>query len=238
MPGDGAAFCIQRLNHSNAAEPPPSALVGFNYLGQFAAADADGIFTHAPQSTGESQCLDGTRAHSLDINALASGDQLSVTISYSDQQFNAQTVERLAALIESSLTELINLCSDPSTCGYTPSDFPLAELDQTQLDSFAAHHGRGIEALYPLSPMQAGMAFHTLLDESGDAAYFEQLTCRVDGNFDTERFKQAWQTALARHSVLRSGLWTAAQPPLQFVPRHVALPWPVSYTHLTLPTKA
>ncbi|EGH18895.1 peptide synthase, partial [Pseudomonas savastanoi pv. glycinea str. race 4] len=44
----------------------------------------------------------------------------------------------------------------------TPSDFPLADLDQAQLDALpvAATH---IEDVYPLTPMQEGMLLHTLL---------------------------------------------------------------------------
>jgi hypothetical protein len=42
-------------------------------------------------------------------------------------------VERLADLYRSALLELIEHCRS-SARGFTPSDFPLAEIDQGELD--------------------------------------------------------------------------------------------------------
>ena len=44
--------------------------------------------------------------------------------------------------------------------GCTPSDFPLARLDQARLDRVVGGR-RDVEDVYPLSPMQEGMLFHT-----------------------------------------------------------------------------
>ena len=46
--------------------------------------------------------------------------------------------------------------------GRTPSDFPLARLDQAATDRLAGD-GPGIDDIYPLTPMQAGMTFHSLV---------------------------------------------------------------------------
>src|SRR2546423_35787 len=46
---------------------------------------------------------------------------------------------------------------------------------------------RLIENIYPLSPVQAGMLFHTLFaPHSG--VYFQQRSCRLDGGLDVEAF--------------------------------------------------
>ena len=50
----------------------------------------------------------------------------------------------------------------PEAGGYTPSDFPLAGLDQAALDRAASADDRGVEDLYPLTPLQQGMLFHSL----------------------------------------------------------------------------
>ena len=77
--------------------------------------------------------------------------------------------------------------------GVTPSDFPLARMTQAQLDGLPVPPAQ-IEDLYPLSPMQQGMLFHTLYEpESG--AYINQL--RVDSQgLDAERLGRAWQAVL------------------------------------------
>ena len=224
VPGDGLAYGIARYL-SDRADDLPEAEIAFNYLGQVEAGRGGGLFDPAPEGTGETQCLDGTRPHVLDVNALVTGGRLHVSVSYSDRQYRAETVERLAAGFEDALCRLIELCRDPRRCGYTPSDFPLAKLDQERLDRLARHEGRGGAALYPLSPMQQGMAYHSLLEGRQDAAYFEQMTWRIGAPFDPKAFRQAWQHLVDRHAVLRSALWLDNDPPLQFVRRNLDLPW-------------
>src|SRR5947209_9235664 len=84
---------------------------------------------------------------------------------------------------------------------------------------------RLIENIYPLSPVQAGMLFHTLFaPHSG--VYFQQRSCRLDGGLDVEAFEAAWQRVADRHAVLRTAFnWEQRSEPFQIVHRQVALPW-------------
>jgi len=79
--------------------------------------------------------------------------------------------------------------------------------------------------IYELSPMQKGMLFHTLYaPKSG--VYFEQLSCTIQGDFDSLAFKQAWQQVVERHSVLRTSFhWEELEKTLQVVHQQVDLPW-------------
>ena len=90
---------------------------------------------------------------------------------------------------------------------------------------------RNIEAIYPLSPMQQGMLFHTLhAPESGPGSgvYFEQFTCTLHGDLDEEAFRRAWQRVVERHTVLRTAFaWKSLDKMLQVVQRHVDLPFHV-----------
>ncbi len=62
---------------------------------------------------------------------------------------------------------------------------------------------KNIEDLYPLSPMQQGMLFHSLYDpDSG--TYIEQMVCELCGDLDVPAFERAWQRASDRHAVLRT----------------------------------
>ena len=82
--------------------------------------------------------------------------------------------------------------------------------------------GRNIEAVYPLSPMQQGMLFHSLYaPESG--TYFEQTTCSLTGDLDVSAFVAAWQRIVDRHPVLRTAfVWKNLDRMLQVVHRQVA----------------
>ncbi|WP_405690203.1 non-ribosomal peptide synthetase [Streptomyces sp. NBC_00057] len=60
-----------------------------------------------------------------------------------------------------------------------------------------------IEDIYPLSPAQEGMLFHTTtLPEQG--LYVETTTFRVLGDLDLQVLTSAWRTAVARHPALRT----------------------------------
>ncbi|MBA3755716.1 MAG: AMP-binding protein, partial [Nitrosomonas sp.] len=74
-----------------------------------------------------------------------------------------------------------------------------------------------IEDIYPLSPTQEGMLFHTL-EAPGTGLYVNQMSVAVEG-LDAERLAHAWQEMIVRHAVLRTGfLWRAGLArPLQFV---------------------
>jgi amino acid adenylation domain-containing protein len=83
---------------------------------------------------------------------------------------------------------------------------------------------RNIESIYPLTPMQQGMLFHSLYaPESG--VYVEQLRCRVGGDIDVPAFQRAWQFASERHPVLRTAfVWKKSEQMLQVVHRQVTIP--------------
>jgi len=86
-----------------------------------------------------------------------------------------------------------------------------------------------VKNIYPLSPMQEGMLFHALHD-AGDA-YFEQLSYRIRGNIDPDKFRAAWEELVRRHDVLRTIFLHRDVPrPLQIVLKQ----WRVDFFHVDL----
>ena len=74
-----------------------------------------------------------------------------------------------------------------------------------------------IENIFPLTPLQKGLLFHSLYDPES-AVYFEQLHCRLEGNVSIDAVNQAWQTLVNRHSILRTAIITKGQTePVQVV---------------------
>lgn len=84
---------------------------------------------------------------------------------------------------------------------------------------------KNIEFIYPLSPMQQGMLFHTLYEpESG--VYIEQFCLTLSGNLDITVLQQACVRVVKRHPVLRTlVVWEKQEKPLQVVCKQVELPW-------------
>lgn len=83
---------------------------------------------------------------------------------------------------------------------------------------------KNIESIYPLSPMQQGMLFHTLYEpESG--VYIEQFCLTLSGNLDITVLQQACVRVVKRHPVLRTlVVWEKQEKPLQVVCKQVELP--------------
>src|SRR5436190_754551 len=82
-----------------------------------------------------------------------------------------------------------------------------------------------IAAIYPMSPLQEGMLFHSLYSpESGQ--YFVQFSYELNGPLQVEYLEQAWQETVARHPTLRTAfVWENRDKPLQVVLKKVNLPF-------------
>jgi Condensation domain len=102
-------------------------------------------------------------------------------------------------------------------------DIPLAWVDQAVLDRLAGD-GRTVEDVYPLTPLQAGMVFHSLVDpDSG--AYVDQARLWLSGVSDPGALGVAWQRVVDRTPLLRSAVvWDGVAEPVQVVHREVVLP--------------
>ncbi len=203
----------------------PEAEIGFNYLGQFdQSINEESLFGVAPESTGQTLSPQSKRQHLIDVNASVISGQLHLHWTYSEQIHRRKTIENVAHAYVQALRELITHCQRPEVGGYTPSDFPLASLTQEQIDTLLGHD-RQIEAVYPLSPLQQGLLFHTLYaPESGD--YVIQVGCTFKGKMDVAAFAQAWQRIMNLHAILRTGFaWEHLDQPQQVVRRQVAVPF-------------
>jgi len=77
--------------------------------------------------------------------------------------------------------------------------------------------GEPWEDVYPLSPVQQGMLFHTLLAPE-EGFYQDQVRMDLAGEVDLGAFRRAWSEVLGRHPVLRTSFhWEGEAEPLQVV---------------------
>ncbi|HLL46198.1 MAG TPA: condensation domain-containing protein, partial [Longimicrobiaceae bacterium] len=231
VPGRGIGYGLLRyLSGSGAGAElgrAAEAEVGFNYLGQMdQAVSADAFFAFAPESPGASRDPRGPRAHRLEVTGSVREGRLELRIEYAAGTYRRETLERLAAWYLEELRGLVAHCSSAEAGGYTPSDFPLAGLDQAAVDRLLGN-GRGIEDVYPLSPLQEGMLFHSLY-APGSGVYVGQFGFVLDGPLDAPALERAWHAAMARHEALRAGFaWDGLPRPLQVVRRGAELPFRV-----------
>ncbi|MCO8170249.1 non-ribosomal peptide synthase/polyketide synthase [Pseudomonas sp. 21LCFQ02] len=197
----------------------PQARITFNYLGQFDQGFADDALLRPLDEAGGAQHVaDAALPNWLSVDGQVYGGELTLRWTFSEQLFDTATIERLAADYQTELRALIAHCLAPEAGGVTPSDFPLARLNQAQLDALPLPF-KAIDDVFPLTPMQEGMLLHTLL-ESGTGIYFMQDRYSIDSELDVERFDRAWRAVVARHEALRASfVWSTGEQMLQIIHR-------------------
>ena len=196
----------------------------FNYLGQFQTIE-NSSFIEGTDSDSMllSENEKAERNYELDINAIVTGGKLQINVSYSKDKYEDELIETFLNSIKKSLSEIIEHCINPDAGGYTPSDFPLANILQEELDKLLKDKPT-LEDIYPLSPMQQGMLFHTLMD-SDSGVYFEHMRFKVE-DLKTEEFKKAWELLIKNEPVFRTSFrWEGLKEPLQFVEKEAEFPF-------------
>jgi amino acid adenylation domain-containing protein/non-ribosomal peptide synthase protein (TIGR01720 family) len=143
IPGRGIGFGALRYLRADelgrSMRELPRAEIRFNYLGQFdQLLSESGMFAAAAESSGASRGPAGRRSCLLEVNGMVAEGCLRLDWTYSEAVHRRETVEALAGSFLRSLEALIEHCQSPEAGGFTPSDFPLAELDQDSLQRVAA----------------------------------------------------------------------------------------------------
>ncbi|MEU1038519.1 non-ribosomal peptide synthase/polyketide synthase [Streptomyces sp. NPDC005907] len=205
-----------------AEAPAPG--VSFNYLGRFDWSAADGVLVRSvPDGLDGAEAPGQERPHVLDVVARVEGGRLEVTWYYSAGLHRRETVADLAEGMLAALGNLVTHCSRPGAGGRTPSDFPLARVDQAAVDRVVGD-GQAVADLYPLTPMQAGMLFHSLMDTDA-ATYLNQVQLVLSGVRDAHALAEAWQRTADANPMLRTRLvWQETAEPLQVVQHRAEVP--------------
>lgn len=110
--------------------------ISFNYLGQFQAPAQGALLQRLGQEeSGPLYSPQGMRPHLLDIVGAVIDGQLQMEWIYNKTIHTESTIGELAHAFKRALSALIAHCQSPQAGGWTPSDFPDAELDQDELEA-------------------------------------------------------------------------------------------------------
>ena len=224
VPGRGFGYGVLRyLRGAETLRAQTTPDIVFNYLGQFDQVLAGSqLFAFASGSTGTWYGPHTQRRHLLELNSLVLNGTLELRWSYSSKAHRRETIAALADAYVFALRGIIAHCAAPGAGGFTPSDFPLAQLDQKEVDQLAAS-SRDIEDVYPLVPMQR--LFLGYADPASDPG-FEQWRYRLRGPLNAAALQAAWDLVTTRHAIFRTAFVShGKRDPLQIVHRDVKLPW-------------
>ncbi|MBQ1099161.1 amino acid adenylation domain-containing protein [Streptomyces sp. b94] len=240
VPDNGIGYGLLRhLNPDTAAvlaiEREPQ--IGFNYLGRTSGADIPEDLRGmgwSPDTTHQDLIAapdaDLPVLSALEINAVATGtdrgEELTAYLGFPTGVLTRDEVTELAALWVEALTALARHATTPDAGGLTPADAPLVEVSQEEIDTWETRYGRLTE-IWPTTPAQAGILFHTMMAGSSFDAYHMQLVFHLSGDVDPERMRRAGQALLERYTNLRAAFVNRADGDIvQVVPAQgVELPW-------------
>ncbi len=239
VPDRGAGYGLLRYLNADTAEQLaqlPAAQIGFNYLGRFSSTDMpedlrDQGWMPIAELEDVSAAFDADMpiAHALDVNAVVtdteSGPELSASFTFASGVLTREQAQELADLWVGALTGLARHAGSAGAGGLTPSDLPMVSLTQLEINVLEARHDDVVD-VWPLTAMQSGLLFHTILAGRELDPYQMQFVMHLDGVVDSERMRAAGQGLLDRHPNLRVayGFGTDGEP-IQIVPARVELPW-------------
>src|ERR1044072_9041950 len=162
-------------------------------------------------------------AYALEINAIARDTA-------EGHELHAEWAAPAGVLSEAELTELSGLWVEAlqglprsatvaGNAGPPPSDLPLADLTQEEIELLEATDP-GLADVLPLTSLQEGFLFHSLQEASADGdTYNTQVAFDFEGPVDAAALRAAGQAFLDRHPNLRAGF------------RHEGLTAPVQVLH-------
>ncbi|MET9546762.1 amino acid adenylation domain-containing protein [Streptomyces sp. NPDC006627] len=224
--------------------------IGFNYMGRFDAREA-GLWEPAGGDG-----VVGTGAHPgmplphlIDVTPATEdrhdGPHLIANWAWAGQAVADEDAHDIAQTWFRALELLSRHAAHPDAGGRTPSDLPLVEVAQEEIEEYEAdlaRSGTALADILPLTPLQQGMLFHAEYDAAGAEdgrngragqdgqeavdVYTLQIVAEVAGDLDPAVLRAAGQALLDRHPNLRAGF--RARPdgtPVQIVPQSAELPW-------------
>ncbi|MEV5652947.1 amino acid adenylation domain-containing protein [Nocardia sp. NPDC052254] len=243
VPDKGIGYGLLRyLNPETAAQLGGSAQISFNYLGRV----ASGTTAETGDLAAQLRELDWAPVDDLgrleaagdadmpapgviSINAIVSdgpdGPQLGASIAYPSGLLSRERALEFAELWTSALTALATHAQRPQAGGLTPSDLPLVQVGQSEIEIWEREYP-SLSDVWSLSPLQSGLLFHAQLTQSTVDVYTMQATVELTGELDEPRLRAAAQAILDRYPNLRTAFVTdAGGRAVQVVLDRVEVPW-------------
>jgi non-ribosomal peptide synthase protein (TIGR01720 family) len=138
-PNDGLSYGLLRYicadpnirSHFGSARNPE---IAFNYFGQLDNSFASDLFKQANAPSGDLRGRSQARPHLLEINCMVADGKLKSHWYFSTKAYRRESIEAAANRFIDRVEKLVEACSSIDSNGYTPSDFALREISQSDLD--------------------------------------------------------------------------------------------------------
>ncbi|MFE7183932.1 amino acid adenylation domain-containing protein [Streptomyces erythrochromogenes] len=210
--------------------------IGFNYLGKSSSGDIPAelrglgwVLDTTHQDLIPAPDADMPVLSVLEISAVAAdtadGEELTAYFGFPTGVLSRDEVSELAGLWVQALTALARHATTPDAGGLTPSDAPLVEVSQQEIEAWEARFGK-LAKVWPVTAAQSGILFQAKLAGGAFDPYHIQLVFHLSGKVDPERMQRAGRALLDRYPVLRAAFVNRVDGDVvQVVPEAVTLPW-------------
>jgi putative pyridoxal-dependent aspartate 1-decarboxylase len=222
IPNKGIGYGILKyLSEAIDKELQPTFI--FNYLGDFGSKlgnEEEALFQYSSELIGDTSSKKNGSDLLLDVSGILMSGKLSMSIAYSSELYQTETVQKLVDAYEKHLQALIDDLGTVEQSYLTPSDLTYKALSAKDL--FTLNADGNIEDVYELSPLQTGIYFHWM-HESVAELYFEQLSYQLKyPSLKVDSVQKAFDLLLDRHAILRTSFSNELGPmPLQIVRKNV-----------------
>ncbi|MGG1044126.1 amino acid adenylation domain-containing protein, partial [Bacillus velezensis] len=210
VPGHGIDYGIIK----NAAMGNPEEMdvevapdISFNYLGELGTKTESGDLYFEFSQLGYGQDTNPRNQFGPSINVIGHVQKgsLSMTVTCNSSRYLAERIEQIGKAYEEELIAVAEHCSHAQKSESTASDFGESVWKDSEfcyVQEAVEIRGQEIQRIYPLAPVQEGMLYEKLMDESS-TKYVVQQTLRL-ADVDVEKMHKAFKYLATQHDILRT----------------------------------
>lgn len=206
IPNDGFDYPLTKYFVSDFKAIQENNLSGsqilFNYLGQF---DSDTenrsysiIREEKRKNASKTEVLSD---YDWDISGSVISGKLGMTLAYSSEQYSEASMTTFINSYKEKLEEIIGYCCAYDKQELTQSDLTYKGLSDTEFQDLQQQYD--FSDIYPLSSMQEGILFHSVLDTE-EGYYFGQTTGTIKGKLDVGMMERSINFLISRYDILRT----------------------------------
>jgi non-ribosomal peptide synthase protein (TIGR01720 family) len=138
VPNRGLVYGVLRYLPKTLTDGPRQPDLKFKYFGQLATLlSSDSLFNLSSLARGAERDSGQERSCLIEVSSAVAAGQLQLSYTYSENIHRRETIERLSSNLIATLRNIIAHCRELESSDFSPSDFPLANLSQQQLDLIA-----------------------------------------------------------------------------------------------------
>ncbi|AYJ48477.1 hypothetical protein D8W71_09195 [Rhodococcus sp. P1Y] len=216
IPDRGIGHGILTHLNPDVALPTTTPDIGFNYLGNFSAGNgAAKPWSNSPECSGIRAHLPAElpAAAVVDVNiAVLTGSDGEPTfdgsVAYAQNILTSEQAHELVKLWTSALQTLVTYATSVGAGRVRRSltDFTASGTTYGDLTVWEERYGE-ITDVQPLTPLQHGMVFESMLDDTTDAdLYLTHTLIHLTGPLDTDRLEGALHTLTEIHPNLKAAI--------------------------------